>query len=267
MVENRAFENRINTLMRFSTRMVHDVVMQQARLLVHNPAGAAKGYHGLIALTPPFAGDLKQIDSLGAQKKVGDTSLHYDILRAFPLLTIDDLSIFRVAPKNQRYIERLKHYVQKKDLEAVRAMLNARGKFQGDYITAPTQTLHRAHRDETTGRTKRTPYQIVTGGAAIRNTYEKRARLAIGRAKAGWLPAARALGVRGLPGWIAGQRGEGSLTIVESTPATLRLRITNNVPYIGELEHRANILAKARANRSLAIKMQLRKYVRDHLPR
>lgn len=232
-------------------KAVHETVREQAAALIHTRATP-----GLMGLTPPFSGSLADLGSFAEQRRTGREAVARDIQRVFPTMTVEEMSIFKKPAKNPDYIARLRKAVEARDITAVTALMQT-GKLRGTLVSAPTTALHNSTRGANGGTLRGHRSRYIVTNAAARNRFIREQQAKVGRAKRGWSPAARALGVSGLPAWI-NHGGEGSLTVLESGPESLRLRITNSVSYIAKVDQRARIIDKSIANRELAMDRQLR---------
>jgi hypothetical protein len=188
------------------------VLVEQARLAVRDA----------IALTPPF-GPTPFSEGPRLQRQLGQNAVRRDIARAFRWT--GDTQI-----RDPKLRDRIRHLTRRGDVAAIQAIFDRIG-IRHTVARDATVAAHTAQRDRR-GQirdAKRAQY-ILSRPSITRLLRDKLA--AVGKAKAGWTPAARALGAP-VPAYIAAQPTAGQGTIeIRLTEQDPSITIGNQVPYI-----------------------------------
>lgn len=179
-------------LMALKNISVEKLVRDQSRLFARD----------VLRITPPF-GRHSITESFNVQRRTGEAAVKRDLGRVF--MGPKDLSVLK-HPKSPRLAKNLEQAIRARDTAAVQAILEKIG-LQVKVIEQPDATIHRGARNRR-GRVRgnREPMLVLDQRALDR--YVKDVVGHVGKTKAGWLPAAAALGVTGIPNWIRRHGGQ-----------------------------------------------------------
>lgn len=201
-IDASKFRNQLRAYVKFTRAGWGEGIRKQARLLAKD----------LIKATPPFAGrrggkgTFRQ--SWKVQKDTGTRAVARDVTRVFsPALPA---SVLNRLPDREK--TRAKRYLRQGKHEELATMLY---RLSGGHGNAPSRNivrqasraLHQQRRDSN-GRVTKGATVYVQRPASIRRLIRSRQK-DVGKWKAGWMPAARALRVKGIPKWISGKAGAG----------------------------------------------------------
>jgi hypothetical protein len=213
----------------------------------------------LIKATPPFDNRLSQgtfTQSFKAQRDAGNAAVAGDIRKLFrPALPAATLK--QLPPVDQR---RARRYVRNGEWDKLATLLHRMGGGKGSVTgrsvhTRATRELHNARRD-TRGRVKKGAVVYVQNAPSINQLIRSRQK-DVGTWKAGWMPAAQRLGVRGIPRWIAGKSGNGSIRDASTARLNPSITLINNVR--GDAGRNINIAHAALQNRVRAMRTEIEK--------
>lgn len=204
--------------------------------------------------TPPFASLNTLKESFGAQRRTGTAAVERQIKTAFVLPS--ELSIFKAARQTPftRRLAELAPHAGVPGLGFEEMLKNAN--ISGQLIKAPTEALHNRLRNNRGRITRGRRQTYIVTDARARDRFIKKKQDLVGRAKAGWLPAADALGVS-VPAWIRRQAAEGSVRQGSYDRHSPYIVITNSVSYMRKQDQDLRILQIALRNRLGALERQL----------
>jgi hypothetical protein len=155
----------------------------------------------VIKITPP-TGNAPWTESLNAQRKAGINATTNDIRKVFK--SIRELEMVR-APRNPKLAAQIKKYARKDKIQELKTLLTRLGVKFRDVVAFAAPSRHLETRNSR-GRTKGKPFLVTRAdGRSIKELIAKKTAL-VGRAKAGWLVPAKALGVQ-VPQWISRHGG------------------------------------------------------------
>jgi hypothetical protein len=205
-------------------------------------------YSKLLALdfmfvTPPFAnpqgGDSK------ADQRIGEAAVERDISNA-------------ITPWDRVFTEdftnkRMEDYIRRKDYDKLNRAMENFPKLRAWKAEPFDPKFHLDKR--LSGNRYRIPksQKILTADTQKWNRYVKEMKKRVGWVKAGWGKCAAALGGK-VPGWIATHIGysRGVVTVKEAAEGGFpSIEISNEVPYIEDLQHRYEYAIKNRVERML----------------
>lgn len=201
----------------------------------------------VVATTPPF-GRVAFVEDIANQFYIGKAAVRRDIRRVFrPVQTLRAWK----RPFNARLKRELERAVGKGDVLAVAKILKLRPE---RVLAKADASIHQSARDEKGRVPQSYRWYVVLDEESIRGLEDETFKR-IGRAKAGWEAAARAVGLD-LPEWIARHSTPGRFRQVNG-PEGPTIEIANDVEYaddFGEL----HILEKAieRSERRMEKKME-----------
>ena len=124
----------------------------------------------------------------------------------------DQLPIVAKAPWAKKALEK---WGATRNAAAINKILRHMNQFtKVAFDGADLRALHSAAMDPNTGKIKRKSYRVLLLGNSEKNRkaidrYIQTAQKAVGKAMSGWLKAANALGLKGVPKWIKGAEGSG----------------------------------------------------------
>lgn len=192
----------------------------------------------LVQSTPPGVGK-----GLDQAREIGEAKVRRDIRRTFR--PISTLRVMR-NPLGSRLAMRLQAAVRSGDTGLVDKILSAMGFVGVRVIARADPALHQAARDDKGHVPEGFRSYIVLDEASVRE-FEEEMLKHVGRAKAGWEPAARALGVA-LPDWITRHETPGKFEDRTTDPNEPSFTISNGVEYgddFGELKILESALERA----------------------
>lgn len=212
-VDTREFSRAALDLQVATGRSAARVLQDQARLLTRD----------LLRATPPFLarggskGTFTQ--SWSVQRKTGEARVARDIHRVFR--TRDDHAERIHDPKIRAAFLRA-------DSRGVEAILRNIGQ-ERPVLARPDRAIHDAARVQ--GRVPKSGVRAaILMNAASLTRYIRQRQQAVGKAKSGWMAAARGLAVAGLPAWITRHSAPGAFLPVLTGPR-LSITVANLIPY------------------------------------
>ncbi len=234
--EFATFERQTQRLAAAIGRPAGEVLREETRLLVQD----------LLASTPPF-GRHGFLEDLEKQYFIGRRAVRRDIRRVFRPVTT--LRAWR-QPVNPRVKRELARAVRKGDTATVAKIL----KFHNSRVIArAVAALHQRARNDAGTVPADFRWYVVLDEQSIRD-YETEVFERIGKAKAGWETAARAVGVP-VPEWIARHSTPGRFREVNG-PDGPSIEIANEVEY-GDKFDELRILERALARREKSMEDRL----------
>jgi hypothetical protein len=206
-----------------SLRSLADLKKDVPKLVKRVAANVVKD---CMKLTPPFGG-APSSETWGTQKKSGERAVENDLRQIF--VKLGDLDAVKMH-KTNGVGAALKLYASKGDANAVVKILHNIKINAAGFSIEPRQGDHLAKRTKYGRARKSGGTYFVDGGL---EAYIKTTQKRVGKAKHGWMAAAAALGIKGIPRWIAGQQGpSGDVTITGVGTARFSVVFENTVPYI-----------------------------------
>jgi hypothetical protein len=230
------FERQALDLAQRTGRSGAEVLRDQTRLLIHD----------LMTFTPPF-GRVPFLEGIDKQFFIGKAAVRRDIRRVFR--PVQTLRAWR-QPVNGRVKRELERAVRRGDTATVARILSLQ---ESRVLPRVTPALHQQARDGKGRVPASFRWYVVLDDRSVRE-YEEEVFTHIGRAKAGWETAARALGVP-VPEWIGRHSTPGRFRQVEG-PDGPSIEIANDVEYGGDFDE-LQILEKALARRQRSMEDQL----------
>lgn len=206
---------------RLATKTFPELLKQQVKLFVRD----------LILATPPF--DKSTADGpLAAQRKVGIGAVTRDVKHLFrPLPKVDTL-----AAGDKKVAFMLRKYIREGALENLSTILNRLGVGNSRVVYEATAELHKSKRDAKGRIPKKTAPIIVLRGrtiSALLNVIKGH----VGKLKAGWMPAAKKLGVS-VPPWISKHATPGSVQDNSRRLGNPSIMVSNNSVFGPQVEHK-----------------------------
>lgn len=236
------FANQILNLQRVTQRALADVVKDEARLFVQDA----------IKMTPPFGSSPNQ-ESFASQKRVGEAAVKRDLGRSFTILDPSKI-------RDRRVRKDLEKAARKGDMETVKRLLLYCKIPVNSVLREATAAEHAKLRDKR-GRVQKWQKVWVLRTQSVGRVL-RAARSHIGRGKAGWMEAAKALGVK-VPDWISRHvSSPGRVQDLTKGTDKPRIIVSNEVPFIQEAGADLRIVNRAMANRIRNIKVKIEKAVR-----
>jgi hypothetical protein len=204
-------------------------IRDQARLLTRD----------LIGGTPPFgkhafrrsSNDLGAGESYNEQRKIGEAAVRRDVRRVFQPFAKYAAYVGKKFnnPKLEQYLLKLG---RQSDTDQIQRIFK-KWMWHPKIKTTATRPDHIARRDRR-GRVKRATNTFILDERS-RVNYEKKAITSVGKAKAGWLEAAKALGLGGIPNWISRHNSPGLFQDATAHFANPSVTIGNLVEYASEM--------------------------------
>lgn len=248
-LDGPSFTRDLRKLAVVMKQSAHDALRQQSRLFVADAC----------ALTPPTgdnplgaAGARRNATSLPGNSKAaqrqGQQVVGREIRRLF--VALSDLEVFRSEGKFGKSLRTLS---QRGNWPEVLKLLERAGFSFTEVAPRATAEILNRHRDRK-GRVIRRRSVLVRDGRSIERLVRQQQAL-VGRAKAGWVTPARALGLK-LPAWITKHNEPGSFT-QEGSGDKLSITVANTLGYAQKLDASANIMNRAWRNRARNLKQQV----------
>ena len=239
-VDYSKFRDGARALLVAKNQTVEQLVTDQGRLLTRD----------LLRMTPPFGGH-PITESWNAQRRIGEAEVARDVGRVFrPISTFSILA----HPKNLPLAMALQRLVQSKDLAGIQTLLERLG-FQIKVVNQPDAGLHKAAR-RGRGRVPKSHRPVLVLDERALKRFVSQLVGDVGKTKSGWLAAADALGVKGVPNWIRRHAGQvqGSVRI-EKQPGSFSITIGNLVGWSSDFSH-LSIVQSALTHRARAMQLQ-----------
>jgi hypothetical protein len=259
-VDYDEFKEQLMALAFASRREFSEVIQEQAKLTAFD----------LIKTTPP--NDKQPInESFNLQKKKGEAAIRGDVSTLFqPLSSIAAYSAptGRKRGKSGRFEPTaLKKLAQEGKWDELSEMMFASGitKKKVDVVADVKEKDFLEYKNQLglkPGRIKKDGYSrklVYDGSAIARLVNELTDR--VGWAKAGWMKAAKALGVQRIPGWITKHNAPGSFLDDSKDPDYPVITMFNNVKYVEKLNKGNRLLYRALKNRQRAMEIATEKAI------
>lgn len=241
-VDSSKFQSALAEMQRFKRNGIGAVLRQQARLLTSD----------LVKFTPPFDPKSPIASSLQSQRKVGEGAVSRDVNRAQK--DIRELKMFQ--PGTNKNFEKL---LRTRNIPGLTLVLQRSGITNAKVFSEATMARHNYERNRRgIVPVRRDRNNYVLDRKATLNQIRREKMAQVGKAKAGWKPAANKFGPR-LPNWIRRHYGNGSVT--DNSKANLRpyIQVTNNVPYIQSYAQVNRIVQRALDNRARNMRVNIQK--------
>jgi hypothetical protein len=204
-------------------------------------------------LTPPFGG-APSSESWGVQKKAGEKAVENDLRKIF--VKLGDLDVVQ-SSKPGSIGAALRRAAKDGDASLVVKLL---GKIRIDaagFSLTPRESDHLAKRTKYGRARKGGGTYFVNGGI---EAFVKATQKRVGKAKHGWQASASALGIKGIPRWIAGQQGpSGAVTITGDGTPRFSVTFENTVPYIQARGGDLRIVASAFKSTTVRLEKEVEK--------
>jgi hypothetical protein len=211
--------------------------------------------------TPPF-GAATYTESYNVQRKAGELATHRDISNLFQLfkpLKIAD-SLAGTVQQKQGFAGKLRKYARRGDVAALtRIVSNLHYPARG-VILAVDPELHQKARNSR-GRIKKgvLPWLVLRVNSI--KQYIAKEVSHVGKAKAGWVTPAAALGLQ-LPAWITRHADSPGLWLDQTRdPTTPGVTIGNLLPWAQQFEDEFGIVEAALENRRRSMQTSLNKII------
>ncbi len=243
-IDRTAFAQAAKRLQAARRVSFQKLLRDQAKLFVRD----------LMKLTPP-RGRNPISETYNDQRRRGEKRVTSDIARVF--VPAASLKVIE-HPQNKELAEQLGKAIRRGDLQAVEVILQRMG-IQGHVALEPDPAVHENARNSRGRVRTRNPTFILRSNSLKR--YIKRQVGHVGKAKAGWLPAANALGVE-TPQWISRHGGStpGYISDQSSNPDQPSITVGNLVVYASSF-HDINMIEVALRMREASMKTQTEKII------
>lgn len=237
-IESAGFERDVRRLAQLTGKSLQVVLDEQGRLFTRD----------VVKATAPFSPGQGWTESLAAQHQVGRKATERQIRGLFRPLS--SLSVFTSQSRTGR---RLRSLASTGNFDEAGELLKAIGLRTQGVVPAATRELHEANRNSRGRVTKKANY-FVRDGRSIESLVRRKMSY-VGRAKAGWVKAASALGLP-LPGWITKWASSG-IFYRSGPPESPAITIGNAVPYIQQSGEEDRIIDWALNNRRRNLPKQI----------
>lgn len=218
---------------------VSKALAQEAKLFV--------GY--CIQLTPP-RGRSALSESYNEQKKQGEAAVASDIHRVFK--PVDQLAVVR---EETRVGIAIRKYMRQGNYGAINTILRDIGA-DVELLTAVDESIHQELRNSK-GRLRKGVTKFVVQAQSIRRLVALKISH-VGRAKAGWMKAAIALGTPKIPNWIRRHGGQPGIFDNDlNKKGTPSVTVGNAVPWIQEAGANLHVIEQAIRLRTQALKNRI----------
>lgn len=211
----------------------------------------------LIKATPPFDRRLSKgtfTQSFKTQRDAGRAAVASDVNRLFKVAL--PARVLKQLPPAEA--KRAKRYARNGEWDKLATMLHRMngkaGSVVGRHVHArATPALHQASRNQR-GRVRKGATAYVRNAPSI-NALIRQRQQDVGTWKSGWMPAARRLSVKGIPRWIAGKSGSGSIADHSAAPRNASIALINSVR--GDTGRNINIAKAALQNRVRSMRTEI----------
>lgn len=227
-IDYRNFQRELRNLSERKRGGVAGVLKQQARLLTGD----------LLKFTPPFDPKSPIASSFNSQRKMGENAVKRDVERGQKDIRELDM-IANGSP-------RIKKLLRKRDLQGLENVLRRSGFRNANVFSEATVARHNSMRTRY-GIIRRSQQNFVLNGRSIK-TVEREKLKGVGKAKAGWKPAATRFGPK-IPAWISRHGGQGSYTDRSMDNFRPYIEVVNSVPHIQSAAQTLRIVQRAIDNR------------------
>jgi len=244
------WEMAVRDLKKVVRTKLGSVIKDEAKLLVRD----------CIRLTPPTTGGAGVIkEKLKKQQQAGEQAITNDIRKAVKNVT--KLDMYK-NPKVKKWLDRA---FKNHDWDLVMDIVNDKAGTAGMQIPNGFTEQHRNKR----GRVKSGPrfYIRDTKSESKLMAYASEVFKRIGKAKAGWLPAARRLKVakKDMISFISRHRGKGRINMkIKNTPDPF-IYVANLVEHAQKHGREERIMAVAMESRVLSIRAKIEKALKANL--
>lgn len=235
-IDYRKFQREIRELSERKRGGAAAVLKQQARLLTGD----------LLKYTPPFDPKSPVSASFNSQRKAGEAAVKRDVERGQK----DIRSLDMIANGDKR----IKALVRKRNLAALETILRRSGFRNAQVFSEATLARHNSMRTRY-GVIRSHRQNFVMNGRSIK-TVERTKLKGVGKAKAGWKPAAARFGPK-IPAWISRHGGEGSYTDRSLDNLRPYIEVVNSVPHLQSSAQRLRIVQRAVDNRARNMRKEL----------
>lgn len=203
--------------------------------------------------TPPFE-TMSDKESFGVQRRVGTFAVKRDLSRAFR--TIDDLKIL-TASKKPLVFKKIQKAVDKHDsalLATVLTNFHYPNMTADRIVEAATPALHDSLRKK--GRVPPDARAFFVFKKASLGSLETTRLAALGRGKAGWMPAAAALEVS-VPAWISRHGAQGMVADRSKNVVDPSFAASNNVAYLFDFASQKRLVDRAMGDAADSLERQI----------
>lgn len=241
------WEMAVRDLMKVAKTKLGKVVEDEAKLLVRD----------CIYLTPPTTGGAGIIkESLKKQQQAGEKAVTNDLKKVVKNVT--QLQMYK-NPKVKKWLDRA---FKNHDWALVMDIINDKAGTAGMQVPSGFHEKHRNKR----GRVKSGPrfYVKDTKNEAKLKAYANEVFKRIGKAKAGWLPAARRLKVaaRDRIAFISRHRGNGRIAMKTKNTPDPFVYVANMVSHAQKHGREERIMAVALKYRTQSIRAKIEKVLK-----
>lgn len=235
-IDYRNFQREIRALSERKRGGVAAVLKQQARLLTGD----------LLKFTPPFDPKSPISASFNSQRKMGEAAVKRDVERGQK--DIRDLDMIANGSP------RIKALMRKRDLQGLENVLRRSGFRNAQVFSEATLARHNSLRNRY-GIIRRSQQNFVLNGRSIKSVEREKLK-GVGKAKAGWKPAATRFGPK-IPAWISRHGGAGSYTDRSTDNFRPYIEVVNSVPHLQTSAQRLRIVQRAIDNRTRNMRKEL----------
>jgi hypothetical protein len=243
----RQFSRAANRFIAATGKSAAQVLHDQARLFVRDCA----------KMTPPFGG-APISESWNQQRKIGEDATARDINRLFRPVDPERLArrIGGEPARRQQFMARVKSYARRGNMAAIAKIVHDIGYACEGVLLQAEPAVHVRARIVRGRVYSKTRGYLVLRPNSIKQ-YVRKMVADVGKAKAGWVKAAAALGLN-LPHWITRHAATSSGLFVDETANQQRPRVTigNLVDFAQAFEGRFGIIRAALQNRIRSMRKQ-----------
>ena len=245
-IDSKQFIHDLKLFAAASGKTLKVVIKDEARLLVE----------ALIKMTPPFNINHPVDGSYGEQLRIGKAVIKAQAKNRFPTI-----ASFPILDKKLR--KQVK-YLQSMGLNgALESLLKKNGYFIAGVRRDISEAIYDSQRNgqgRIPIRDNKPPFLMQESGPI--NEMIKLKQSHLGKAKGGWVKAADALQVKGIPQWIRRHAAYGHYKIVEETEMGITYEVGNFVPFIQAKGSRLKIVREALNFRERRVKNRLEREIK-----
>lgn len=240
-LDTAEWETEVANLLKHVKKSAGDLIENEAKLLVID----------CIRLTPPTTGGAGVMsESLSKQYKAGQKAIYNDIKKV--ILRYPNLSLYK-NPKVKRWLGKA---YKEGNWELVMDIIGDQSGKAGDRVP---DNFHESMRNRRGRIPKTNPKRFYVKNESTIKEYAEKIYQKIGKAKAGWLPAAKGLKVpkRHRIAFISRHRGKGLIRKQVGKSLRSFVHVANLVDYIQKHGRERRIMAVAMKSRTNKIREKI----------
>jgi hypothetical protein len=237
-LDRARFDRKMRELARLLNKSLSEVLRDEARLALN----------AAVKMTAPMTYAVSMTQSLAAQRRIGEEAVRRDVRQVFPTEIRNEKSAIAAVQKLAR---------AGRSEEAEKILRDVKAAAEWVPGSTPSSAHHRKQRNRR-GRVRRNPQRMIGPTEAAVAGYVRQRIKHVGISKAGWVTAARDLGLK-LPRWIArNDKGNGRIIKLHEGTGRDSITMVNSVPWIADSKEHNRIAADVARSRERNFPKRLR---------